>query len=120
MSLHQPSLLEWEPPRARVTDPQTAHMAAEKASLGASRGRLLVLQHLSVRPLSDFELADLTGWQATSIGKRRHECMRAGYVERALDGRGEEVRRETPSKSMALVWAITESGRAFYAQHGAA
>lgn len=115
----QPSLLDWAPPAARRTDPVTSHLAAERASLGASKGRLLVLQNLIERPMTDFELAAATGWIATSIGKRRHECMRAGYVERALDGHGEEVRRETPSGSQALVWAITKEGRAFYAQHAA-
>lgn len=113
----QPSLLDWAPPAARRTDPVTSHLAAEKAALGASKGRMLVLQNLLVLPLTDFELAALTGWQQTSIGKRRHECLRAGYVERALDGHGEEVRRETPSGAQALCWSITAAGREFYEAH---
>lgn len=112
MSLEQPSLLDWSAPRARLSDPATSHEAALKAALGASRGRMLVLQCLAVRAMTDFELAAATGWQQTSIGKRRHECQMAGFVERAQE-HGADVRRETPSGSMALAWAITGEGREY-------
>ena len=117
IDLDQLSLLDWKAPQGfRNTDPVTSREAAERAAMGASHGRLLVLEHLSERAMTDFELAAATGWQQTSIGKRRHECMMAGLVERALDGRGEDVRRLSPSGSPALAWAITEDGRKFYAE----
>lgn len=113
--MNQPSLLEWEAPQAfRNSDPETCRQAAEIASQRASRGRLLVLQHLSEGPKTDFELASATGWQQTSIGKRRGEAMYAGYVEKALDAFGLTIKRPAPSGSPALVWQITPAGIAFY------
>ena len=44
---------------------------------------------------------------------RRGECVAAGLVEKLMLN-GAVVRRETPSGSMAIVWAITPKGRAFY------
>lgn len=115
--MEQESLLDWKAPQAfRNTDPPTSREAAERANMHASHGRMVVLEQLALRAMTDFELAAATGWLATSIGKRRHECMMAGLVERALDGRGEDVRRPSPSGSPALVWSITADGRAFYAE----
>ena len=108
-------LLSWKPPAARATDPSTSHDAAKDATMGASVGRLAAMRCLSIRPLTDFELAEATGIQQTSIGKRRGECAAHGLVEKALDGRGEEVRRPTPTGSGALVWQVTEAGRNWYA-----
>lgn len=115
--MEQTSIFDFIRKSSRATDPSTSREAAEKVAPKASKGRMLVLEHLSRRAMTDFELAAATGWQQTSIGKRRGECVQAGWVEKALDGRGEEVRRLSPSKSAALVWNITEAGRATYAKH---
>lgn len=95
-------------PTARASDPETSHEAAEDASFHASYGRRLVLQALSVRPMTDFELAELTGWQQTSIGKRRHECMEAGLVCVLKEGEDKVAKRPAPSGSMARVWRLTD------------
>lgn len=117
MNIHQPSLLDWQAPQAfRNTDPETSRLAADKAAKFASKGRVDVLRHLMTGAKTDFELADLIGRPQSSCGKRRGELRDRGYVEVALDGRGEEARRPSPSGSPALVWAITTEGRAFYAQ----
>lgn len=116
-NLDQLDLLQWQAPASRRGDPMTSHEAATRAEMGASRGRMLVLLNLAVMPMTDFELATATGWQQTSIGKRRHECMRQGFVERAQDGKGEDLRRLAPSGSPALVWQITQAGRSYYAEH---
>ena len=93
----------------RNADPWTSVEAGNKASLGASRGRLLVLQALADHgPLTDFELADVTGWQQTSIGKRRLECARRGWVEPCLDDNGEQKTRPAPSGSKSLVWKLAD------------
>lgn len=98
-------------PAARITDPVTSHEAAAIAHRGASHGRRLVLAALALRPMTDFELAAHTGWQQTSIGKRRGECVTAGLVEVLTDDKGNKVKRPSPSGSPALVWALTEKGR---------
>ena len=105
-------------PAARYSDPSTSHAAAQKAEMRATENRLAVLLNLAVRPMTDFELADATKKQQTSIGKRRCDCRDHGLVQIALDGRGEEVKRPAPSGSMALVWEITHAGRDYLAQHG--
>lgn len=110
----QMDLIDWAQRSARAADPETSRLAAERAGKFRRNGWLLVLEHLSVRPMTDFDLAAATGWQQTSIGKRRLECQRAGFVDRARDGRGEDVTRESPSGSPALVWAITPEGIEFY------
>jgi hypothetical protein len=115
--MSQLDLLTWPGPTSRNGDRMTSHEAATRAGMRASEGRMLVLLNLTVKPMTDFELAAETGWQQTSIGKRRHECLMNSLVERALDGRGEEVRRPSPSGSPALVWAITQAGREYYKQH---
>jgi hypothetical protein len=104
-------------PASRHSDPITSHLAATSAALRASEGRLAVLGCLIERPKTDFEMAAELNRQQTSCGKRRGECRDHGLVEVALDGRGEEAKRPAPSGSLALVWAITQAGRDYYAEH---
>lgn len=103
-------------PMARRTDPKTSHDAAADATVTASAGRMAVLRALHNNgPLTDFELADRAGWQQTSIGKRRLECVDAGLVDKhTMVMSGEVIRRRTPSGSTAIVWTITEWGRKFF------
>lgn len=106
----------FDKPTARSTDPQASHIAAARAKLNATEGRLLALRALRDRgPLTDFELAAATGWQQTSIGKRRGECCTVGLVKKLNDAGGNVVFRPSPSKSPATVWEITEAGREFLA-----
>ena len=97
----------WCKPAARASDPATSRAAAADAARSASAGRRLALETLRAHPkgLTDFELAALTGWQQTSIGKRRGECVAAGLVEATAD------KRPAPSGSMATVWRLTGAGR---------
>lgn len=98
-------------PVARNTDPDTSHAAADDARRTCGAGRRLVLKSLAVEPMTDFELADRTGWQQTSIGKRRGECAQAGWVA-VVWANGAKLARPAPSGSAALVWEITDAGRA--------
>jgi len=86
---------------ARATDPDTSHEAARDAAPTAQTNRALALRILRDYPggLTDFELAEITGLQQTSIGKRRGELRDAGLVYDT--GR----RRPSPSGSRAIVWA---------------
>lgn len=97
---------------ARRTDPETSHEAREDAAPHASRGRRLVLIMLLLHGgLTDYELAELTGWQQNSIGKRRGELMAGGLVRASRREDGSLVKRPAPSGSKCIVWEITEKGR---------
>lgn len=100
-----------DPPGTRATDPVTSHEAEARVRPHASTGRRLVLAALAVRPATDFELAEATGWQQTSIGKRRGECVALGWVEAFTAPDGTKCKRPSPSGSPAIVWAITQAGR---------
>jgi len=101
-----------DPPGTRATDPVTSHEAEAKVRPHASTGRRAVLSALALYgPLTDFELAERTGWQQTSIGKRRGECVALGWVEAFTAPSGTKCKRPSPSGSPAIVWAITQAGR---------
>jgi DNA-binding transcriptional ArsR family regulator len=92
----------WEPV-ARWSDPDTSHAAARDAKVLAGPNRRLAYEALcraGERGLTDFELAAITGVAQTSIGVRRKELVRAGYVEAT------PLRRPAPSGSMAIVWRV--------------
>jgi hypothetical protein len=96
----------------RRTDPVTSHEAEARVRPHASTGRRAVLSALALYgPLTDFELAERTGWQQTSIGKRRGECVALGYVEAFTAPDGTKCKRPSPSGSPAIVWSITQAGR---------
>ena len=101
------------PGMARTTDPDTSHTAAANVAPRAEGDRLLALQTLANWPagLTDFELADKTGRQQTSIGKRRGELVNLGYVERATDEVGNNLRGLSPTFTTCAIWRITNTGR---------
>lgn len=99
----------WFPaPAARASDPVTSHEAAQRVARTAATDRALVLRiHQQwTSGLTDFELADLAGRQQTSLGKRRGELRDAGLI------RDSGHKRPAPSGSPAVVWVITDAGRA--------
>ena len=102
---------------ARSSDPDTAHGAAVIALFAAptNRERVLHVHATTERDgLTDFDLADITGVQQTSIGKRRGELVAVGYIERAYD-EGRAVTRPSPTGTPAAVWCITAAGLRAYA-----
>lgn len=100
-------------PVARMTDPDTSHEAAKDATFKASKHRKLALFALYDHgPMTDYELAAVTGLQQNSIGKRRGDCARAGLVRRLVIG-GEDQKRPAPSGSMSLVWTLTPRGETY-------
>lgn len=104
---------------ARNTDPETSHGAAAKASRNKAAGQRLALAALyqaGDNGLTDFELADITGWQQTSIGKRRGELRDDLLVEAVTQpdprtGAPRPVKRKSPTNTPSQVWAITPAGR---------
>lgn len=112
-----PDLFSYEPPappppkfgepKARRTDPETSHQAAERMKPLANADRFAVLMEHYRNPagLTDFELAGNLGRLQTSLGMRRNELRAAGMIETTT------MRRPTPSGSPAIVWRITEAGK---------
>jgi hypothetical protein len=100
---------------ARATDDVTSVMAAEDAARNVSRGRMLALRLHYAHPagLTDFELAKLSGWAQTSIGKRRGDLMNPKYFPTPLIEKTQET-RPAPSGSPARVWRITRAGMTFF------
>lgn len=98
-------------PRHRTGDQSTSIQASRAVVFRASADRLLVLRTLSDHAdgLTDFELAEMTGRQQTSLGKRRGECVAAGLVESVMVG-DVTLRRPAPSGAAAIVWRITQAG----------
>jgi hypothetical protein len=100
---------------ARATDPVTSVMAAEQVAPHVHAGQmkaLAVFYRYPVQAFDDFELAERTGIKQTSVGKRRGELERMGYVER-------RERRPSPSRltnSTVYSFRITDAGLHFYAR----
>lgn len=93
-------------PIARLSDPETSHMAAVDAIDRATSHRqiaLKALQNAGPEGLTDFDLEAVTGIKQTSIGKRRGDLVTLGYVERLIVD-GVPQRRPAPSGSLAAVW----------------
>ena len=89
-------------PSVRVNDGDTC---VEPSEFTMSKGRTTVLFALAEHgACTDFELADHTGLQQTSAGKRRLELERAGLVVSTTE------RRVTPSGAMATVNRLTDQG----------
>lgn len=80
--------------------------AAQDAYRIAARTKTLALVTHAAHPdgLTDFELAALTNVSQPSIGKRRLDLQRDGYIEET------DQTRPAPSGSRATVWRITASG----------
>jgi DNA-binding MarR family transcriptional regulator len=107
-------MITFNSPTARSTDPLTSHEAAHDTSFKASKHRILAIMALHrFGPLTDYELADRTGLQQNSIGKRRKDCQDAGLVTFYRDADGNKIKRLAPSKSKCLVWMLTDAGVAY-------
>ena len=85
----------------RLTDPDTSVLAALLDPKGRDTIRKRVARaSVAALPggLTDYDLADLTGRQQNSVGKRRGELMAEGFIRDC----GE--RRPGPSGSPCIVW----------------
>lgn len=95
-------------PRARRTDPGTAHAAARRATGGAAAMRAAVLRaHADAGPvgLSGDELATALGVRYEVCGPRRADLRDIHHVAPLLDERGRQVVRDGKG-----VWQITAAG----------
>jgi DNA-binding MarR family transcriptional regulator len=99
-------------PRYRRTDPMTSRLAArEQTPAKLSAGRWLALDTLARHgPLTDHELAEITGRLQTSIGCRRKDLVRQGWCIATED------RRPSPSGVPSTVWQLTADGLRVWGQ----
>lgn len=107
-------------PGAVLSDPASHHgRETEKAAAYANRPRagsqrLRVLEAIAragVQGRTDEELEDRLEMRRPSPGNRRGELVAGGWV------RDSGQRRKTKSGSSAVVWVLTDAGRARLAQH---
>lgn len=95
--------------RARNTDPQTSHDAAEKVKRMEEQ-RLAILVLLKATPLTDENIADLYElvWESqgfppptpSGLRSRRNELVRDGRVEATGD------KKPTRSGCKSIVWQV--------------
>ena len=102
-----PDLFDFADIGARRDDPDTSWQAAYRdlSRKRTDRGLALAVHYANPHGLTDFELGDRMRRQQTSAGKRRGELRDLGLVAAT------ELRRNAPSGSPAIVWAITDLGR---------
>lgn len=102
--------LSFDQPKHRATDRDTSRAApGNEGRLSAHRWAALCA--LVEGDATDFELAERTGVQQTSIGKRRLELVRDGL---ACDT---SLRRPSPTGSLAIVWTVTPAGYRYWQAH---
>ena len=89
----------------RVSDPDTSHEAGKANTNNSEDRRLVLTTHAAhLEGLTDYELADLHGRQQNSLGKRRTELRDAGMIQAT------PLRRKGHTKSLCIVWTITDFG----------
>jgi hypothetical protein len=97
-------------PTARHSDHETSREAGTE-KLHWSEHRKLALKALVIAGddgCTDFDLECMTGIHQTSVGKRRLDLLRMGYVVKTSE------RRPSPSGSPSIVWRVTRAGRDVY------
>jgi hypothetical protein len=86
----------------RTNDRETSIEAAKKVSTKAGTQRMIALNAFRAYPegLTDEELAFVTGIYQNSIGKRRTELVRAGWLQDA------HIRRMSTRGCLMIVWQL--------------
>lgn len=95
-------------PRARVSDPETSHEAAESMLHESQVQRSAIREVLSTHGgMTADEIDDMLesrgGWRMTTAGRRLSELQVLGLVERT------DERRQTRSGRSAFVWRLPSS-----------
>ena len=66
-------------PRARRSDPETSHLAAERVKVSAKAHRAVIVAAIRRRPGMTYrEIAEAVGLDPVAVGRRLVECERAG------------------------------------------
>ena len=95
----QPGLFDNPPPRARRTDPDTSHAAANSMAEGAKGQRSRIHAYLTeFGPHTADELDEALDLRVTSAGRRLSELKEKGLAERTTE------KRPTRSGRGAYAW----------------
>lgn len=94
---------DFDPPRARRSDPQTSHKAAASAEEGLPERSRMILRALNDEDMNGSELDQHFGWLNNTAVRLLHRLRRAGLIE----GVGE---RPTVTGRMAQVYRTTGKG----------
>jgi len=99
--------VKFDPPRARHSDPDTSHLAAESMQNGAGLQRLQIVRLLVTIPkgLNAGEIDEELGWPNNTAVRRMHELRRTGLIMPM------EKRRTPIGKRLAYVYITTTAGR---------
>lgn len=101
------SMLVDDTPRARNSDPHTAHLAAQRVNLTADRDLVLRCHvEAGLEGLTGDELALSACRPYESIGPRRPALEQAGYIAKVPGSR-----RKNRNGNAEQVYAITEAGQ---------
>jgi len=106
-----PGIIRVDRARARSTDPDTAHAAAQRTADQLREHQWHVLDAIvraGTAGMLDHDHVDDSGLIQTSAGKRRLELERLGLVEATGD------KRLTPSQRWARTYRATARGRAVW------
>ena len=96
----QENRVEFEP-LARVTDPETSHLAAANARERAKAQRAQILEALKTRSMTNDQLDEHFGWREGTASRRTVELLRSGDLFRPGN------KRKTRTGEMALVNSLT-------------
>ena len=88
-------------PRARNSDPDTSHAAADQAGRLADAHRAMILEALRDRPMTGDELCARFDWPHATANRRLPELRDAGLVAMT------DEKRKTRSGRAARVWRLT-------------
>lgn len=88
-----------------ATDTERAAAYEVLPRSGSQRERVLHFVSANPAGVTDFEIADGTGLEASSVRPRRGELVEGGWLEDS----GE--RRLSPSGHPAIVWRVSRAGR---------
>lgn len=94
--------IDFDPPRARRSDPQTSHAAALAAETFAGKHASAIFAWLADHPAGGTkdEIAAGTGIDAIAVARRIAELRRAAGVYDSGDT------RRTPTGRAAIVWKV--------------
>jgi predicted ArsR family transcriptional regulator len=98
---------DFSPPKARLSDPMTSHLAARGVNVHSIRGLILKTADESPVPLASFQIAKILDKDRDSISPHMKPLESLGYMKRS----GQTVKR--PNGRDCETWELTDKGRAF-------